>query len=549
MPSRVGRRAAGGRARDRGRGGAATTSLGAVAAGRARRRRRRRRRRPGAAGPSRWRCRRPRAPTSAARRLRAGEDDLGVGAQGGQLVPRRRIGVQVGVGEQRRADGDRGRPRRPRRQRPHGDLRRAAADVDDRHAPGGRRALGRAGEGEARLLEPVEHVDLDARARAHRRAQRLGVVGGPDRGGGDDPDPLRAELRAPPSPAARRCRPASPARPPAATPERSRSAAQAGEGLLRRDLAQAPRVHVGDEDAGGVGADVDAGAAHTLTRGLCLPPSRSAGCARPTGSTRPCAASTSASPAARSSACSGPTARARRRPSRSSRATASATAGEVRVLGLDPGRPRRATCASASASCCRAAACTATSPCASPSPTGPASTPPRATSRRRSPSSASPRQADQRTRTLSGGQQRRLDFALALIGDPELIFLDEPTTGFDPEARRTAWDTVRSLRDLGKTVLLTTHYLDEAQALADRVAIVKEGAIVAEGPPGELGAERHALPRSAGRADGERVVHETEDPTRLLQGDRAALARGDACDDARGHAGPRWRTSTWSSRA
>ena len=93
-----------------------------------------------------------------------------------------------------------------------------------------------------------------------------------------------------------------------------------------------------------------------------------------------------------------------------------------------------------------------------------------------------------RTRTLSGGQQRRLDFALALIGDPELIFLDEPTTGFDPEARRNAWDTVRSLRDLGKTVLLTTHYLDEAQALADRVAIIKDGAILAEGAPGELGA-------------------------------------------------------------
>src|ERR671914_1580724 len=95
--------------------------------------------------------------------------------------------------------------------------------------------------------------------------------------------------------------------------------------------------------------------------------------------------------------------------------------------------------------------------------------------------------AEQRTRTLSGGQQRRLDFALALIGDPELVFLDEPTTGFDPAARRAAWDVVRALRDLGKTVLLTTHYLDEAQALADRVAIVKDGRIVAEGPPAELG--------------------------------------------------------------
>ena len=94
--------------------------------------------------------------------------------------------------------------------------------------------------------------------------------------------------------------------------------------------------------------------------------------------------------------------------------------------------------------------------------------------------------ADRRARTLSGGQQRRLDFALALVGDPELIFLDEPTIGFDPAARRAAWDVVRALRDLGKTVLLTTHYLDEAQALADRVAIVKDGAILAEGAPGEL---------------------------------------------------------------
>src|ERR687895_1182171 len=95
--------------------------------------------------------------------------------------------------------------------------------------------------------------------------------------------------------------------------------------------------------------------------------------------------------------------------------------------------------------------------------------------------------ADRRARTLSGGQQRRLDLALALVGDPELVFLDEPTVGFDPAARRAAWSTVCSLRDLGKTVLLTTHYLDEAQELADRVAIIKDGAILAEGAPGELG--------------------------------------------------------------
>ncbi len=95
--------------------------------------------------------------------------------------------------------------------------------------------------------------------------------------------------------------------------------------------------------------------------------------------------------------------------------------------------------------------------------------------------------AGKRAGKLSGGQQRRLDVALALVGDPELLFLDEPTTGFDPAARRGAWDMIANLRRLGKTVFLTTHYLDEAQALADRVAIIKDGRIVAEGRPGELG--------------------------------------------------------------
>ncbi len=95
--------------------------------------------------------------------------------------------------------------------------------------------------------------------------------------------------------------------------------------------------------------------------------------------------------------------------------------------------------------------------------------------------------ADARTARLSGGQQRRLDVAMALVGDPELLFLDEPTTGFDPSARRQAWEVIASLRELGKTVLLTTHYMDEAQALADRVAIIASGEIVAEGPPASLG--------------------------------------------------------------
>ncbi|MGI9020285.1 MAG: ABC transporter ATP-binding protein [Solirubrobacterales bacterium] len=97
--------------------------------------------------------------------------------------------------------------------------------------------------------------------------------------------------------------------------------------------------------------------------------------------------------------------------------------------------------------------------------------------------------ADTRVLRTSGGQQRRLDVALALIGDPELLFLDEPTTGFDPSARRHAWEVIGSLRDLGKTVFLTTHYMEEAQVLADRVAIIVGGRIVAEGPPSQLGAE------------------------------------------------------------
>jgi ABC-2 type transport system ATP-binding protein len=141
-------------------------------------------------------------------------------------------------------------------------------------------------------------------------------------------------------------------------------------------------------------------------------------------------------------------------------------------------------------------------------------------------------QADVRSRRLSGGQLRRLDFALALIGDPELIFLDEPTTGFDPAARREAWDTIRSLKALGKTVLLTTHYLDEAQALADRVAIVKDGRILIEGAPGELGASGVAgggRYRVAWRnGSGMLTQRETDDPTTLLHElTSAALARGE----------------------
>jgi ABC-2 type transport system ATP-binding protein len=138
--------------------------------------------------------------------------------------------------------------------------------------------------------------------------------------------------------------------------------------------------------------------------------------------------------------------------------------------------------------------------------------------------------ADARTNQLSGGQRRRLDLALALVGDPELVFLDEPTTGFDPAARRTAWNAVRTLKALGKTVVLTTHYLEEAQALADRVAIVKDGRIVAEGPPSDLGPETAGY-RVSYISGGRRVEHRTDDVTELLHRlTRDAIARGERLD-------------------
>jgi ABC-2 type transport system ATP-binding protein len=122
---------------------------------------------------------------------------------------------------------------------------------------------------------------------------------------------------------------------------------------------------------------------------------------------------------------------------------------------------------------------------------------------------------DARVRTLSGGQLRRLDLALALVGDPELIFLDEPTTGFDPAARRQAWETIRGLRELGKSILLTTHYMEEAQRLSDRIAILGEGRIVATGSPQELLAGQGVV-EIRFRRNGEEVVIDTPEPTRVL---------------------------------
>jgi len=134
---------------------------------------------------------------------------------------------------------------------------------------------------------------------------------------------------------------------------------------------------------------------------------------------------------------------------------------------------------------------------------------------------------DVRVRKLSGGQQRRLDLGIALVGDPDLIFLDEPTTGFDPGARRTAWETVRGLRALGKTILLTTHYLDEAEQLADRVAVLRDGVIVREGTPSDLtgGAVETEIRY---RRDGQEVIERTTDATRRLHElTAAAIARGE----------------------
>jgi len=124
--------------------------------------------------------------------------------------------------------------------------------------------------------------------------------------------------------------------------------------------------------------------------------------------------------------------------------------------------------------------------------------------------------AGERASRLSGGQQRRLDVGMALVGDPELLFLDEPTTGFDPSARRQAWEVIAGLRDLGKTVFLTTHYMDEAQRLADRVTIIAAGRIVARGTPADLGNRDRGETTIRYRSDGDEVTVQTGDPVKAL---------------------------------
>ena len=154
---------------------------------------------------------------------------------------------------------------------------------------------------------------------------------------------------------------------------------------------------------------------------------------------------------------------------------------------------------------------------------------------------------DEIVKKLSGGQRRRLDLALGLAGDPDLVFLDEPTTGFDPSARREAWEVIRNLRSLGKTIFLTTHYMDEAQVLADRVAVISGGLIVAEGPPNRLAGRDDAteirfsvaapgdlpdLAPATVTVDGRAVVVTAHDPTPALHTLTGwALERGVALED------------------
>ncbi|MFM1952096.1 MAG: hypothetical protein RJA33_890 [Actinomycetota bacterium] len=123
----------------------------------------------------------------------------------------------------------------------------------------------------------------------------------------------------------------------------------------------------------------------------------------------------------------------------------------------------------------------------------------------------------ERARSLSGGQRRRLDVALGIVGNPELLFLDEPTTGFDPEARRAFWELIKKLRNEGTTILLTTHYLDEAEELADRVAVMNNGEIIEVSTPALLGGRADAKAIITWREDGQLRTHESSNPTQAVQ--------------------------------
>ena len=231
-------------------------------------------------------------------------------------------------------------------------------------------------------------------------------------------------------------------------------------------------------------------------------------CARRTARGRSCTGSTSPSPRERYSRSSARTAPERRPPSRSSRAIAAVTrarcacSAPIRRRPTAPIAPGSGSCSSPPPSTRRCSVHEIVELFAGyyPAPREPGGVIELV---------GLAQQRDQRVRTLSGGQLRRLDLALALVGDPELIFLDEPTTGFDPAARRQAWDTIRGLRELGKTILLTTHYLEEAQTLADRLAILRDGRIVSVGTPRELLAG-DGLVEIRYRRDGQEIVRRDE---------------------------------------
>jgi ABC-2 type transport system ATP-binding protein len=144
---------------------------------------------------------------------------------------------------------------------------------------------------------------------------------------------------------------------------------------------------------------------------------------------------------------------------------------------------------------------------------------------------------DTRTGRLSGGQRRRLDVGIALVGDPALLFLDEPTTGFDPAARRKAWEMIGGLREIGKTVLLTTHYLEEAQALADRIAILNDGLVIAEGRPDELGGPKRNRTVISFRLDGDPVTGLPDELARRVEAGQEGESVRIASDDPTGDLG------------
>ena len=269
-------------------------------------------------------------------------------------------------------------------------------------------------------------------------------------------------------------------------------------------------------------------------------------CASATATTRRCAASTSRCGGARCSACSAPTAPARRPPWRSSRATARAPAARCRCSATT----RRALDRAAPADRDRAAVrrhLQPHHPARGARATGRASTRTRATSRRCSRSPACRSKADVRSRRLSGGQLRRLDFALALVGDPELIFLDEPTTGFDPEARRAAWETMRSLRDARQDDP-ADHPLPRRGAGArrprgDRQGRARAGDRAAARAGRRRGALPRRLPRRRRRADRARDRRPDDAAARAdRRGARPRRAPGGAV----GRRARRSRTSTWS---